>query len=229
MAYIKTDLIEKIEKKNTDPIHIMIGAEKTIASYPEDIIQIYTDGSAFKGTLHAGYGVRIEYPDRSCDELCNPCGAICSNYEAEATAIEAALHHLSGIFTIYPSKQRNVVIFSDCKSILQAVEHQDITTTTVKSLLLKINTFLETYAVNLNLQWIPGHHNIPGNERADELAKQEASNEQPNIPASLNTAKQIIRANKKEEWLNGWAMGSTGRCVFTHMPSPDPKDPINCL
>ena len=37
----------------------LIGS-KTITTYT-DFHQIFTDGSAFKGTLNAGFGARIEY------------------------------------------------------------------------------------------------------------------------------------------------------------------------
>ena len=92
-----------------------------------------------------------------------------------------------------------------------------------------MDTFIDTCDVGVTLQWIPGHNKILENERADTLAKQGTHYEQPNIPASFDTAKQIIKTNIQEEWLNGWALGSTGRCVFTHMPTPDKKDPINAL
>ena len=79
------------------------------------------------------------------------------------------------------------------------------------------------------MQWIPGHSNIPGNDRADYLAKQGSKQQQPNTAASLQTAKQIIRTNTKEEWMNRWAMGTTGRAIFKHMNGPKKEDAINLL
>ena len=83
------------KKKDTDPVDLLIAAEQTIGQYPEDEIHVYTDGSAFKGTVNAGYGARIQYPDRTCEELFDACGAQCSNFEAEAEAIKASLDHIS--------------------------------------------------------------------------------------------------------------------------------------
>ena len=136
---------------------------------------------------------------------------------------------MTTIFTAYPSKLKDLVIFSDCQSVLQAAEHQDIKIRPIKSLLWKINSFLNTFAVKLTLQWIPSHNNIEGNIKADILAKQGATYTQPDTPASYDTAKQIIKTNTKEEWLNSWALGTTGRCVFPHMPKPDDNDAINSL
>ena len=92
-----------------------------------------------------------------------------------------------------------------------------------------VNTFVDTHTVKLTLQWIPGHVNIPGNEQADKLAKQGTTCPQPNLPTSYSTAKQIIKTNKKEEWMNKWALGKTGRSMFAHMTTPNPKDNINYL
>ena len=59
----------------------MVAGLKTVQEYPDNWIQVYTDGSAFKGTMNAGYGVRIEYADKTSEEIFNPCGVFCSNYE----------------------------------------------------------------------------------------------------------------------------------------------------
>jgi ribonuclease HI len=226
---INSTLIKDITKKGSDPVYLLTVADETISSYPEEWIHVYTDGSAFKGTINAGYGARIEYPDQSCDELQDACGKYCSNYEAETIAIEASVHHLTNVFHLYPEKTQHTVIFTDGKSVLQALENSNRENPACQSLALTINTFITTFAVKLTLQWIPGHINIQGNERADTLAKAGANSQQHNRPVTLHTAKQIIRNNKKEEWLNEWAMGTTGRAIFQHMATPNSKDAINCL
>ena len=70
----------------------MVKGQETIDSYPDEWIHLYTDGSAFKGTMNAGYGARIEYADKTCNDIHSPCGVFCSNCEAEELAIEAAIH-----------------------------------------------------------------------------------------------------------------------------------------
>ena len=39
-------------------------AKKTIVIYPEEWIHVYTDGSAFKGIMNAGFGSRVEFLDQ---------------------------------------------------------------------------------------------------------------------------------------------------------------------
>ncbi|GFR90651.1 ribonuclease H [Elysia marginata] len=211
----------------------MITAQKTLDTYPEHWIHVYTDGSAFKGTINGGYGVRIQYPDKTKEELSESyktkeklsefCGSICSNHEAEAFAIEAVVFQLISVFSLYPEKTQNIVIFSDSKSVLEALQNESLQNSSLKSLFLTIDSFLKSYDVDLTLQWIPGHCNITCNERADTLAKKGSTTQQQNT-TTFRTAQQIIRNNSTEEWLNGWA---TGRSLLTNMATPNLKDSIN--
>ena len=226
---IRTSLNKEVSKKHSDPVELMVAGLKTVQDYPDEWIKVYTDGSAFKGTMNAGYGVRIEHTDKTTEELYNPCGVLCSNYEAEALAIEAAIHQLQQQFTLSIERKQNVVIFSDSMSVLQALENEKQDSTLLTNITKTISTFMNIFEVEVTLQWIPSHCEIPGNERADTLAKKGAQSEQPNIPVSLATAKQIIKANNKIERLNNWALCGKGRSMFAHMPTPNKKDPNNTL
>ena len=91
---IVLDLNEKMSKKSSDIIDLQMTGLQTISKYPDDCIHVYTDGSASQGTVNAGYGARIEFPDGSLEELSQPCGVNCSNFEAEALAIKAAIESI---------------------------------------------------------------------------------------------------------------------------------------
>ena len=226
---IKTHLIQDLNKQNSDAVSLMNAAQRTIDSYPDEWIHIYTDGSAFKGTINAGYGARVQFPDQTCEELSDSCGAHSSNYEAEAKAIEASLQHISNLFSQTVKQRNNIVIFSDAKSVLEALNNEDPNDKTIRKLSRTISNFIAAHSVNITLQWIPGHTNIPGNEQADKLAKQGARCIQLDDTVTMNTAKQTIKQNKKEDWMNEWANNTTGRSIFNHMTTPNPRDKINKL
>ena len=122
----------------------------------------------------------------------------------------------------------NAVIFSDSMSALQAMENEEIGPEMQRVKMLA-DKLLTSFPVRLVLQWIPGHTNIHGNDKADTLAKKGSHSTQPDKSASLKTAKNIIKHNYKEEWMNRWAMGSTGRQVFKHMNSVKSKDCLKQL
>ena len=50
--------------------------------------------------------------------------------------------------------------------------------------------------------------------------------EHPEKPCSMPTTNQILRNNFKEEWLNRWSAGTTGRVMYNHMPKPVKDDPL---
>ena len=85
-------------------------------------------------------------------------------------------------------------------SALKALDSSEFTHLGIESLALSINSLLTSYDIQLMLQWIPGHCDLPGNEKADKLAKEGAKQEQPNNPASYNNIRRILRNNSKEEW-----------------------------
>ena len=57
---INLGLIEEVKKGKTDTMDLYHFGVKTIVSYRNNFHQVYTDGSAFKGTRNAACGARIE-------------------------------------------------------------------------------------------------------------------------------------------------------------------------
>jgi ribonuclease HI len=224
---VKTELSDPTVNRNTLPTFLKSVCFETICSYPEDAIHVYTDGSAFKGTIKAGYGAFIKYPFTHPDDypqIFGPCGKFCSNYTAEIIAVEKALRKVLVDFEDGIIPPDDIIVFSDSKSTLQSLENtSSLDVSTIRDLNDQLKSF---YDVDVYFQWIPAHKDIPGNERADKLAKRGAAMTQPPISVSLQTVKQILRNNYKQEWLNKWATSKTGRSLFTHQPNHNPQDCI---
>ena len=215
--------------KKDDPTEILRAALETIDSYSDTWIHVYTDGSAFRGTSKAGYGVLIHYPDGSSGKFSGACGEHASNYIAEIAAIETSLHYIKTYFQTFPARKQNIVIFTDSKSALDGLDNDPTNNEEFRKILLETHELIETYGVEITMQWIPGHSDIPGNDIADTLAKTGSRQEQPSTKTTYETVKQIIRSNFKEEWLNEWAMGTTGRVLFQHMTTPNINDNLDKL
>ena len=188
---IRMTLVGNVTKKD-DPVTILTAALKTIDTYPVDWIHIYTDGSADRGTSTAGYGVYFEYPDGSSGELSEACGENSSNYDAEIAAIENALNLLKTQVQVNPEKKQNIVIFTDAMSALQSLEEDPTNKPELKSILLDAHELMATYGVKTSMQWIPGHSNTPGNDKADSLAKKGSRQPQPHTKTTFGTVKQIL-------------------------------------
>ena len=72
-------------------------------------------------------------------------------------------------------------------------------------------TWLHWDGMEIIMQWISGLSDIPGNEKADTLAKQGSRQEQRHTETIYETVKQIIRSNYKEKWLKKWARNQLAR------------------
>ena len=230
MPTIKSSLNDENVNKSTDPNILKLAALETIDSYPTTAVHVYTDGSAFKGTVFAGYGVHMQYPDGSSFDFSNACGQICSNYEAEITALRSAVELAHQSFELGEHDPTDIIIFTDSKSALQALENLGTNINKdIANLLKATHNLLSSYEINITMQWIPGHTNIKGNDHADKLAKEGTTKEQIEKPCSNETIKQMLKNNYKEIWLTSWTTGQTGRVMYQEMNKPNPQDSINSL
>jgi len=157
-----------------------------------DIIRIFTDGS--KSSHGTSFAI-IFY------EVTNYAvqGKLHSNnniYQAEMNAILLAL-----IITQKKSFKKDVIIFTDSKSTLEALKSRNITSPTLlfmKKLLLQLNRTSQ-----VQIHWCPGHCNIEGNETADYYRKQASQNKHLNtmfIKLPSNALLQEIQEKSKAMW-----------------------------
>jgi len=152
--------------------------------YPEEAwIQAYTDGSATDAVKDGGAGVYLRIPSGEEKNFSVATGDRCSNYEAE---VEALIHAATKV-SEFGDPTDQVVFLTDAKSVLQALENG------------KLHQLAEALSVlqkgrRVVLQWIPAHCGIPGNEKADRLAKEGAKGVQPIASLPYDGKCRIIKA-----------------------------------
>ena len=153
---------------------------------------VYTDGSADAAIKNGGSGFFIRYPDGLTQSRAIPAGRWSTNYRAELTALQEAAKFIHA--KEHPPS--HVVFLTDCRSIIQSLQ------TPVEQLEKETQHLLRelSQTAQVNVQWIPAHCGLAGNEEADRLAKSGSRLEQPSRPVSYREAKTLIKHQSRTHW-----------------------------
>ncbi|XP_025198492.1 uncharacterized protein LOC112596882 [Melanaphis sacchari] len=190
--------LSKYSKDDTAPIiykqHLC-----SITSRFHDCTKIYTDGSKMEN----GVGEAVVVQDHvSMLRLPN----FCLIYTAEAMAISFALD------LIKTKCIHKAVILSDSLSTLRSIENISNPNEIARKIQNQIYNLTQT-GYSITLIWIPSHNQIPGNERADEIARQAitSTNAIRLNYFTLHDAKSISSTIVNNIWQRAWNQAGTIR------------------
>ena len=93
---------------------------------------------------------------------------------------------------------------------------------------------LQNKGYSVTVRWIPAHVGIPGNEAADQAAKEatgwreDGRSQQPaDPPAQLyplrTTLRRWCKTQATRQWISAWRVEKKGRATYRHTPTPTKK------
>ena len=168
-------------------------ARETIEELRERDYMIYTNGSAEGGVADGGAGVAVIGEGEVVEEWAVPAGASCSSFAAEEVAMQEALDWLER-----SQEWKRATVLTDSQVLLAALE--GCSTQTIVSKLRDALWRLEGESRDLVLVWVPGHCDLPGNERADRRAKEGGEILQEGVRMDMNTRRSEIRRRIRESY-----------------------------
>lgn len=173
----------------------------------------FTDGSSLNECT--GFGVFSEVIE-AFYSLQKPC----SVYVAELAAICCALSSIA----LQPVS--HYFIFTDSLSSVEAIrsmkqiKHSSYFLWKIRELL----SVLSSRCYDITFVWVPSHCSIPGNEKADSLAKVGAlEGELYERQITFNEYYYLARQNALASWQRKWSEGELGRWLHSIIPTVTTK------
>ena len=148
----------------------------------ENSLHFYTDGSKLNGKV--GFGIHCKELNL---DIAHRLPDTCSVYQAEVMAIrEVAIWLSRNVVT-----NIGVIIYTDSQAAIRSLEATSLNSQTALDCRRSLNEMAQQF--NIHLIWVPGHRDIPGNCKADELARMGTTlqilDEFADIGAPLSTCK----------------------------------------
>ena len=178
----------------------------------EDSVFFYTDGSK------SADGVGASFCGPSQNHFRLP--KFCSIFSAELFAIYQAVQHIEQEHIV------SSVVCSDSKSSLMALKNLASTNSMVFGILEKLRS-ASANNISIRFLWIPGHADIPGNLKADELARSGSTLDTVTpLAATVEEATRRVTETLAAHAQMKWDSDNKGR--HTHSIKPIHSDWSSC-
>ena len=205
-------------RPDATPTQKKTAATLHLAGLPQCATWMWTDGSAEGGVLRGGAGAYIEFPDGEEIEVRRPAGMLCSSFRAEMVALQAAL-------TTVRDRRAHladpIVVCTDSQAALACLRSGPASqSTTLGTEVWQLLLELTRDGRHINLQWVPSHCDIRGNERADRLAREASALPQADTAVDTRTVQKAVAREASKRTLTQRPPGWYRTLMEVRLPPP---------
>jgi ribonuclease HI len=162
----------------------------------DSTIQIYTDGSRTEQEVGAGAAIFIN--GKYTTSLKYRLDKRCTNNQSEQVVILKSLEYIKNLDTT----GKKVTVYTDSQTTLDSIKNTSIQASLIDK--IRQQTLkMEQSAWNVRFCWVKAHAGIQGNELADTLAKEAATNVDITIcykKIAKSVVKHKIERTSVEKW-----------------------------
>jgi len=181
-------------------------------------VDYYTDGSRMNGLTGAGLAVYDDGELQAARFV--HLGEEITVYQAEVYAIKMAAKTMQTT----QCGLKHLRIYTDSQSAVLALASSTVNSKMILNCRKELNNAAKQN--RLTVHWIKAHVGHPGNEKADELAKEGAETPWMTPPDSIPMSKAVMRGHVKdkiqEQWNNRWQALQSCRQTKQWLPELDP-------
>ena len=193
---IEPSLTQKITKECSVERRLAVANETIDTRYTEHL-KIYTDGSITEESTSAAIWIP-EIPHEENWKL--NLGTARNTMGAELFALNKALTWLA-LHSVILTKMKVVILTDTMSGILAMNSYYPSSHAYTINLIRDKYRNLSAEGFDITFQWVPSHTGVPGNERADDIAKAAHTNNDE-IPCHLDKTevKSLLRASMIKDW-----------------------------
>ena len=215
---ITTDIDTPTRRTDSESVR-RAAAERHLEALPAPTVAVWSDGSASGGTADGGGGAAIYLEDGTEHTVRAPAGAVCSSCGAELVALRAALAEVKRLRCL--SRGDRLLICTDSQSALAQLQSgPEAQRSRIGADIWRHLMELAGDGVRAHLQWVPAHCGLPGNERADALAKEAAELPQQDVPPDTSAVVKAVARQAQKTWIASWRPGFHREIMEDKLPPP---------
>ncbi|KAI0570491.1 RNase-H domain containing protein [Pyrenophora tritici-repentis] len=197
----------------------------------DNSLSIYTDGSGIDGEI--GSAAVCPLTQQTLSAHMGP-STLSTVYAAELQGISLALQ-IARRYENEHGERKSIAIYTDNQAAIWSIaKAEGRSGAYILGEIAQQVQELQDKGLTVTVRWIPAHVGIPGNEAADQAAKEatgwreDGRSQLPaNPPSQLYPLKTTLRrwckTQAERAWISAWREDKRGRATYRHTPTPTKK------